>query len=250
MKHYDKFYEVENNRYYTINADGDLYIATESVLKIGKTPIFRRDKHLTQGFKLLKVSSPIATLFTAISDLKPQKGQDQEYEDMIRYEKINNDDIQSTIVETYNQVFEGQKELLKAFYDEQIKTTNENYKTGALSREEYTDRVARLEVALENDIKVVDKNNPLLSGQISMVSPIYKGDLVVKGMLNSGLNHLYTERITTFVSNIFLYNVDVFGKVTIYRLLAVKNKIKSVDTFVYDRKLINEFLNHVYENNK
>ena len=72
----------------------------------------------------------------------------------------------------------------------------------------------------------------------------------MKGMLNSGLNHLYTERITTFVSNIFLYNVDVFGKVTIYRLLAVKSKIKSVDTFVYDRKLINEFLNHVYENNK
>ena len=63
MKNYKQFYEIDNNRYYTITADDELYLGTESFLKIGKKKLFRKQKTLTTGFKLLKMSAPISILF-------------------------------------------------------------------------------------------------------------------------------------------------------------------------------------------
>ena len=70
MKYYKKFYEVENNKYYILEADDELYVATESFLKIGKKKFSNKYEELVQGFKLLELSAPIAVLFNLILDRK------------------------------------------------------------------------------------------------------------------------------------------------------------------------------------
>ena len=83
MKHYKKFYEIGNNRYYTIVADDEMYIASESFLQLGKKNLFRKQKYLNTGFKLLKFSSPIAQLFNALDNLEPSKKQRYDSDDLI-----------------------------------------------------------------------------------------------------------------------------------------------------------------------
>ena len=73
---------------------------------------------------------------------------------------------------------------------------------------------------------------------------------MLRGLMAKGLNHLFTEKVTTFVSNVYLYELDCFGTLTIYRVVTIKNVTKTIDTFIYDRKLIKKFLDHVYENDK
>ena len=82
---------------------------------------------------------------------------------------------------------------------------------------------------------------------ISIKEPKHTGSKIVKAMLNSGLKHLYTEKVTSFANNIFLYEVDMFGTLTIYRIMEVKGVLKGFDSFVYDKKLIEEFLKVIYE---
>ena len=67
-------------------------------------------------------------------------------------------------------------------------------------------------------------------------------------MVKNGLEHLYTEKVTNFVNNVFLYDLDCFGTVTIYKVITVKNVVKSVESFIYDRKLIEELMKFIYEN--
>lgn len=250
MKYYDKFYEIDNNRYYTITADDDLYIATESVLKIGKSFLLHRPKYLTQGFKLLKISSPIASLFSVVSELKPKKGQDTEFEDMIRYEGISNSKLKSLIEANYNIVFDEQKKLLKAYYEDAFKKCEEDKYNGVLNDKECMNKMVALETRMNNDLRTIDRNNPLKNGSITLTSPEYVGDLMLRGLMAKGLKHLFTEKVTTFVSNVYLYELDCFGTLTIYRVVTIKNVAKTIDTFIYDRKLIKKFLNHVYENDK
>ena len=90
MKHYKKFYEIGNNRYYTIVADDEMYLANESFLNLGKKKLFRKQKDLVTGFKVLKFSAPIAILFNTLNNLKPDEKQRYDSDDLTTYGHIDN----------------------------------------------------------------------------------------------------------------------------------------------------------------
>lgn len=227
MKYYKKFYEIGNNRYYTIVADDEMYIASESFLKLGKSRLFRKEKELNTGFKLLKFSAPIAQLFNALDNIEPCKKQRYNSDDLIIYENIDNKKLKDDIKQAYKKVID---EEIFRLSEEQAKYTNSNPEL-ADSCEQYIEA-----------LKHIDPMDGL-----SLETPIHIGCLLVKTMLREGFKHLYTERVNAFANNIYMYEQDEFGTLTIYRIITIKNIVKTIDTFIYDKKLIECFLKTLYE---
>ena len=228
MKHYKKFYEIGNNRYYTIVADDEMYIASESFLDIGKKRLFRKQKYLNTGFKLLKFSSPIAQLFLALDNLEPDKKQKYDSDDLIIYDHIDNKKLKATIKDTYLAAYNDEVKNIEKQRDELIE---EGKLDLAASCEEYLKHLEKLD---------------LMDG-IDLETPEHTGCMIIKTMLREGLEHLFTERVNAFTKNVYLYEQDEFGNLTIYRLITVKNVVKTIDTFIYDKKLIECLLKTLYE---
>lgn len=228
MKYYKKFYEIGNNRYYTIVADDEMFIATESFLTISKKRLFRKPKELITGLKLLKFSTPIALLFTALNGLGPTKKQKYDSDDLITYNHIDNKELKESIKNAYLQVYNEEIELAYQQKNELIKQGKQELVEQC---EQYIEKLRNLD---------------LMNG-IDLETPEHTGCMIIKTMLREGLEHLYTERVTAFMKNIYLYEQDEFGCLTIYKVVTVKNVVKTIETFIYDKKLIEEFLKDSYE---
>ena len=228
MKHYKKFYEIGNNRYYTITADNEEYLATESFLNMGRKRLFRKQKELITGFKLLKFSSPIAQLFNALDNIKPSKKQRYDSDDLIIYEHIDNKILKENIKQAYLQVI---NDAINDMLQQRTQLINEGKTELAESCNKYIE-----------DLKNIDP----LDG-IDIETPEHTSCMIIKTMLREGLEHLYTERVNAFTKNVYLYEQDEFGTLTIYRLKTIKNVVKTIDTFIYDKKLIECLLKTIYE---
>ena len=231
MKYYKKFYEVENNKYYVLEADDELYVATESILKISKKKFSKKYEELVQGFKLLKLSAPVAVLFNIILDMKAKDNSISE--DMKTYERLSNKFVKDSIKSNYDIVFDEQLKQLEEWYDDLSKKVDDKNKL----------------IKKYNELKdCINRNNPTNNGLINLTNVDYTECNIVRSMVKNGLEHLYTEKVTNFVNNVFLYDLDCFGTVTIYKVTTVKNVVKSVESFIYDRKLIEELMKFIYEN--
>lgn len=228
MKHYKQFYEVDNNRYYYINVDDETYIATESVLKMGKNKLLKKQDVLTTGFKLLKFSAPIAVLFNALDNLKPTKKQKYDADELITYERISNSKLKDDTKKAYKQVIEDE---IKALEKQGLELLNDNKIELAKSVKPYIDKLKKLD--------------PLANAGIDLVEPKNTGDLIIKGMLRDGLEHLFTERVNAFTNNIYLYEQDCFDTLTIYRVITIKNITKTIDTFIYNKEVIGSLLKNL-----
>ena len=228
MKYYKKFYEINNNRYYTIVADDEMYIATESFLTISKKKLFRKQKELNMGFKLLKFSPCIGRLFMALNDIKLTKNQKYGDDDLLTYNHIDNKKLKEDIKNSYCQTIQEELESMKR---QQADLINDG----------------KLELAKSCDyyINELEKIDPL--DGIDLKSPEHTGNMIIKTMLREGLEHLFTERVNAFTNNVYLYEQDEFGTLTIYRLITIKNVVKTIDTFIYDKKLIECLLKTLYE---
>ena len=228
MEHYKKFYEIGNNRYYTITVDDEEYIASESFLNLGKKRLFRKQKSLVTGFKLLKFSAPIAQLFNALENVKPSKKQRYDTDDLIIYDHIDNKELKKNIEKAYQQVI----------YDEVSAMLEQKNKF-------LSDKNFELAESCDNYIEKLKKLNPMEG--ISLEIPEHTGCMLIKTMLKEDLEHLYTERVNAFTKNVYLYEQDEFGNLTIYRLITIKNVDKTIDTFIYDKKLVECLLKTLYE---
>lgn len=228
MKHYKKFYEIGNNRYYTIVADDEMYIATESFLKLGTKTLFGKEKELKTGLKLLKFSSPIAQLFLALDDLKPSKKQRYDTDDLTVYGHIDNKELKENIKKSYLQVIQDEihnmEKLMMDLFDEGNAQEAQNCKI-------YIEDLKRI--------------NPM--DGVDLEIPEYTGCMIIKTMLREGIEHLYTERVNAFTKNVYLYEQDEFGTITLYRIITIKNVAKTIDTFIYDKKLVESLLKTLYE---
>ena len=228
MKHYKKFYEVGNNRYYTVVADDEMYIGTESFLNVGKKRLFRKQNSLTMGFKLLKFSSPIAQLFIALDNVPKCKKQLYDHEDMNMYDFIDNEKLKEDIKQAYLQVINDEiHNMEKQMMD--------------LFDEGKTQEAQSCKIYIE-DLKRI---NPM--DGIDLEIPEYTGRMIIKTMLREGLEHLFTERVNAFTNNVYLYEQDCFGTLTIYKIITVKNVVKTIDTFIYDKKVIGSLLETLYK---
>ena len=251
MKYYKKFYEIENNNYYTLNVDNETYLATESVLKAGKKKIFRKQEELTQGFKLLKFSTPIAILFNLLDNIPKISKQESVDESLIKYEIIKNTDLKKAITDAYDSAFkEARKSIDDWFLEVKHSLINKYTNTdGSFDKKNYEKEYKEFNKKYDEHVKVLNSNNPL-NNDIDISNQEHTSCMIVKTMLREGLEHLYSERVTAFAKNIYLYEQDCFGTITIYRILTIKNVVKSIDSFVYDKKLVSTLLTKMYEDNK
>ena len=228
MKHYKKFYEVDNNRYYTIVADDEMYIANESFLRLGRKKLFGNKNELITGLKLLKFSPSIAKLFNALANLKPTKKQKYDSDDLVTYVHIDNDKLKESIKKSYTQAIDDEIKSVK----HQIHDLNSQGKFDLVK-------------SCENYIQELKNVNPMAG--IDIDTPEHTGCMIIKTMLREGLEHLYTEQVNGFTKNVYLYEQDEFGTLTIYRLTTIKNVVKTIDTFIYDKKLVESLLKTLYE---
>ena len=243
-KRYIKFFETGNNRYYLLPFSDELHIVTESILPIEKKFLFfKKKKDLVQGIKLLELTAPISMLFQEIinADIDTK---DEEFPDMTTYKKVNNVEIRKTLEEYYKDALDirvGEMENEFNNWLEDIRENLTNLDEKELKQIENTNRKR-----LEQNIMSVKEHSPL-----NFMSFKWKTgeNLVIKRMLDNNMEFLYAQKIGSNYKIYYLYDLDVFGTVTIYKIHCVKDTIKTIETFIYNREIIQELMACMVNNN-
>ena len=204
---------------------------------------FKKKKDLVQGIKLLELTAPISMLFQEIinADIDTK---DEEFPDMTTYKKVDNLKMRKTLEEYY---VEATNEKVQQMEDEFDKWLNDIYDTMnnlddcELKKLEETNRKR-----LEQNIRIMKEHSPL-----NFMSFKWKSgeNLVIKRMLDNNMDFLYSQKIGSNYKIYYLYEVDVFGVVTIYKIHCVKNIIKTIETFIYNREIIQEMMSCMVNNN-
>lgn len=244
-KRFKKFYEIGSNRYYVLPFEKELYLATENFLEVPRK-FFKKPKELTQTIKLLELQTPILLLFNNLIDTRVEEI-DDEFQDMCTYEKIDNAKVRREIKEHYELALQQEVDLILEDFSNWC---NEFAKDsiGKYTEEEIEDTIK----ANQNRVdKIVEQFKEMhISKFISTSVPNKKVENdVVKKMLTSGLEFLYSQQMSSTMKVYYLYDLDKFGTITIYKVVCVKEHIKAINSFVYDRQLIQELLAFI-ENNK
>lgn len=243
-KRYIKFFETGNNKYYLLPFSDELHIVTESILPIEKKFLFfKKKKDLVQGIKLLELTAPISMLFQEIinADIDTK---DEEFPDMTTYKKVNNVEIRKTLEEYYKDALDvrvGEMENEFNNWLEDIRENLTNLDEKELKQIENTNRKR-----LEQNIMAVKEHSPL-----NFMSFKWKTgeNLVIKRMLDNNMEFLYSQKIGSNYKIYYLYELDVFGVVTIYKIHCVKDIIKTIETFIYNREIIQELMACMVNNN-
>ena len=236
-KRYIKFFETGNNKYYLLPFSDELHIVTESILPIEKKFLFfKKKKDLVQGIKLLELTAPISMLFQEIinADIDTK---DEEFPDMTTYKKVNNVEIRKTLEEYYKDALDirvGEMENEFNNWLEDIRENLTNLDEKELKQIENTNRKR-----LEQNIMAVKEHSPL-----NFMSFKWKTgeNLVIKRMLDNNMEFLYSQKIGSNYKIYYLYELDIFGVVTIYKIHCVKDIIKTIETFIYNREIIQELM--------
>lgn len=243
-KRYIKFHEIGNNKYYLLPFSDELHIVTESVLPIQKKFLFfKKKKDLVQGIKLLELTAPISMLLQEVISADIDQ-KDEEFPDMTTYKKVDNLKMRKTLEEYYMSALNERIEQMEADFNnwlENIRETMNNLDENELNKIENANRKR-----LEQNIDAVKSHSPL-----NFMSFKWKSgeNLVIKRMLDSNLEFLYSQKIGSNYKIYYLYEVDVFGVVTIYKIHCVKDIIKTMETFIYNREIIQEMMSCMVNNN-
>lgn len=241
-KSYKKFYEIGNNRYYTLVADQELYIATESFIKVAPRFSFLKPKTLTQGLKLLKLTAPVTILFNLVVNTKLDKKRNKKdtADELLKYEVVDHKVVKDLIKAAYMDNVEQQKEELNEWLKDMRVEVEEKISDGkgAVNAKEFEEKMKVFYTRYDRALKLIEKNNPL--GKTIIVDDSQATAFTKLKFVK--VKHLYTEKVTNLVENKYFYELDTFGTLTIYRMITVKNVTKTIDTFIYDKKLLKELL--------
>ncbi len=243
-KRYIKFYDTGINNYYLLPVQDEIHIVTESLLPIQKKFLFfKKNKDLVQGIKLLELTAPLSMLFQEVISTDVEK-EDEDFPDMTTYKKIDNISLRSNIENAYKKtldmkIFEMKDEFEMWLAD--LATKNPNMSEEDFNKIEKTNRTR-----LEENIKAVKEHSPL-----NFLSFKWKTgeNLIVKKMLDNNMEFLYSQKIGSNYKIYYLYEVDMFGVITIYKIHCLKNIVKTIETFIYNREIIQELIACMANNN-
>lgn len=243
-KRFIKFYEVGQNNYYLLPFDDELHIATESFIPLQKRFLwFVKEERLTQGLKLLQVTAPLMSLFNKVVNLEVDLT-DEDFPDMTTYKKINNVELRKEIEKTYKDALDTQVEELKENFEkwkDDLILDNKD-----LSDNELEIVINSNKERLEENIKIIKSGNVINNIDFKWKT----GDnTVIKKMLENNMEFLYAQKIGSGYKIYYLYELDVFGTLTIYKVQCVKNIVKSMETFIYNKELLQEMLGCMVNNN-
>lgn len=236
-KRYIKFFETGNNRYYLLPVSNELHIVTESILPTKKKILwFNINKDITQGLKLLQVTPPILSLFQEVINADIDE-KNEDFPDMTTYKKFDNLELRTSIEETYKTSLDETLEEMEIDFNnwlDNLKETMNNLSEEELDKIEKANRKR-----LETNKKNVKEHSPL-----NFISFKWKTgeNLIIKKMLDNNMEFLYCQKIGSNYKIYYLYEVDAYGVVTIYKVHCVKDVVKTMETFIYNREIIQELL--------
>jgi hypothetical protein len=234
-KDYKKFYSIGQNRYYLLKYEDELHLVTESFLKKKEFLFFK--KEIKQGLKLLKLTAPISILFQKILECELES-EDKEFPDMNRYTLVNNTELRKEIEQNYKDCIAQQelemREDFKCWVDDFILTN-----TGKMKETEMNNVISVSRNRLEDQIRRFKEMSPLSAISFKWNN---KDNLIVKKMLENNMEFLYSQKVGANYKIYYLYELDTFGTVTIYEVHCVKNVVKSISTFIYNRTIIEKMI--------
>jgi hypothetical protein len=234
-KRFIKFHEIENNAYYLLPFDDELHIATESFLTFEKRFLFFKwKKKLTQGFKLLQLTGPITLLFDAILNANVDKV-DEDFPDMTTYKKVDNVELRKKIECIYKDNLDPQIRLIKEACERWKDDLILNNKV--LSDEEIDNIIKTNVQRLQQNIMSIKTHNIFNSLSFKLKTG---ENNIIKKMLDSNMEFLYSQKIGANYKIYYLYDLDIFGTLTIYKVQTVKDVVKTIETFIYNREIIQE----------
>lgn len=240
-KVYFKFDEKGNNRYYLLKFDDELHIGTESFFPLKK---FIKKKEIMQYFKLLELTAPLSILLQEIVNMEVKK-EDKEFPDMTTYYKFNNLDLRTHIESVYKDVLNNRiKSMREEFENWKREFVTANCEK--MSADDMDKIISNNEKILEDNLKTIKENSPLKS--LSFTWKTNKSR-IIDDMLEENMEFLYTQKIGSNYSISYLYDLDEFGTITIYKIHMIKNVVKNIETFIYDRGIINNLIEFMAKNN-
>lgn len=238
-KYYKMFYTTGSNNYYTLNADGDMFLATETVIPVKSKMPFVKARDMTQALKLLKCTSPLLLLFSKNAERVPLTLDEHLPAEMAKYGELDGDELHYEITKAYDEAIEEQLKDLDVWY-----------------RVEY-ERIKELSDNPIEALKALESNRLAREAHIKKSSPLnkfiflkWKGEDKIVSAFRKNHNFLYSETIVPSLENVYLYNADAFGTLTIYQIILVRGVTKTINTFIYDVKLLNAFFESIYKNEK
>lgn len=237
-KRFKKFYEVGQNRYYLLQFDDELHIATESFLPLKKFLWFNRE--ITQGFKLLQLTGPLSMLFSEILNAEIETT-DTEFPDMNTYKKVDNKALRIQIEDSYKSVLNEQIEIMKKAFSDWVDNflLNEGSKYDEKSKK---DIIETNRQRLNRNISAIKESNILSSLSFKWTTG---ENLIIKKLLDNDIDFLYSQSIGSNYKIYYLYDLDIYGTITIYKIHCVKNILKNVETFIYNRDIIQEMVTYI-----
>lgn len=244
MKHYKKIHKVGNNVYSLLSFDRDLYVGTESFIELPNRFGFKRK--INQGFKVLELTPPILYLFNAVLDCKLIE-EDKDFPDMNKYELVNSKDLRKTIKDVYDAEFYGQIDnMLNDFNEWVIKINHDN--ENKLSKEELDKIVEKTKEEVDRAISYlkINKKEQGLSFKVPRITD--SKDLYNFTQLER-LNFLYSNKVGSNLRFNYFYDLDEFGNIIIYKVQTVKGYVKTIDTFIYNRDIINKIVVYIVDHN-
>lgn len=242
-KKFKKFYEVGSNKYYIFSFDRELYLGTESEFCVPRK-IFKTPKYLTQNFKMLQLTTPILMLFTNILDMSIDKV-DKDFPDMTTYKKLDNLALRKDIETIYKQSLDDEIESCKKDFDNWI----DNIIEDESKTDEEKNKIIETNKKRLDDIIYNIKTHNVLNTLKFKVPRNTNENPVVRKMIDTNLEFLYTQKIGSNLEITYLYDLDCFGTLTIYKIQNVRKTLKSVETFIYNKEIIEELIAYI-ENNK
>ncbi len=244
-KRFKKFYEIGSNRYYVLPFGDELYLATENFLETPRK-FFKKPRELTQTLKLLELSAPMLLLFNSVIDTKVDEI-DDEFKDMCTYEKVDNTKLRKDIKDSYQYALDVEVNSIILDFNNWCENFA-NDSIGKFTEQEIEDTIKANEHRVDAIIEQFKQMH--ISNFISTNVPNKKSENdVVKKMITNGLEFIYSHQMSSTMKVYYLYDLDKFGTITIYKVVCVKEHIKAINSFVYDRTLIQELLAFI-ENNK
>lgn len=243
-KRFKKFYEIGSNRYYILPFDKELYLATENFLELPKK--FFRKNEITQTIKMLELTPPILALFGDMLDMEVME-KDEEFEDMTKYKLVDNLKLRDSIKQLYKEALQSEIRLMCQDFEtwcaDFVNNNSDKY-----TEVEIAETIKANNERVNNLIKEFEKMH--ISNFINTIKPHKKSENdVVKKMLTNGLDFLYSHQLSSTAKVYYLYDLDKFGTITIYKVMCVKEVVKSIDSFIYNRTIAQELLAYI-ENNE
>lgn len=239
-KYYKKFHEVGNNAYYVLDINDTQYLAIESFIE-GKSPILKRTKRMQQGLKLLELNPCISILLQCVYTSEPLDV-DEEFPDMTTYKTPKAEDIRKTIHKFYTKARDDEIIKLENWYTKRLEVIE--YPNNGENKKELIEEATNYYKETKESLLNLDMFKGIIIDYDKML-----GLCNLRGNSVKDIDFLYIHKYTTIYNVAYMYSIDTFGTVIIYRFDIVNGIIKGAESFIINREVLNRYYEYVYNEN-